>query len=128
MNLTDAVNAHTDWKIRLRGAISDRTSVDVNAVARDDCCEFGHWLHGTARERFGALPAHQECVVAHAKFHLCAAEVAEAINAGEYSKAERMLERQTRYALASRAIILAIESLRLQISEHDQALGSSTDA
>ena len=128
MNLTDAVNAHTDWKIRLRGVISDRSSLDVTAISRDDCCEFGQWLHGTAKDRFGALPAHQECVVAHGKFHLCAADVAEAINAGEYSKAERMLNASTRYALASRAIVLAIETLRRQISEHDQALGSGTDA
>lgn len=128
MNLTDAVNAHTDWKIRLRGAISDRASLDVEAIARDDCCEFGDWLHGTARERFGALPAHQECVVAHARFHLCAADVAEAINAGEYSRAERMLDAGTRYALASRTIVLSIETLRLQISQHDQALGDSADA
>lgn len=128
MNLIDAVNAHTDWKIKLRGAISDRASLDVKAIARDDCCEFGLWLHGAARERFGALSAHQECVVAHARFHLCAADVAEVINAGEYSKAERMLDAGTRYALASRAIVLAIETLRRQISEHDQAPGASTDA
>ncbi len=127
MNLTDAINAHTDWKIRLRGAISDRASLDVQVIARDDCCEFGDWLHGNARDRFGALPAHQECVVAHAKFHRCAADVAEAINAGEYSKAERMLDAGTAYALASRAIVLSIETLRLQISQHGQALGS-TDA
>lgn len=128
MNLSDAVNAHTDWKIGLRGAISDRASLDVGTIARDDCCEFGGWLHGAARERFGSLPAHQECVAAHARFHLRAAEVAGAINAGEYSKAERMLDAGTRYALASRAIVLCIEALRLQVGQHDRSLGSSTDA
>jgi hypothetical protein len=54
--------------------------------------------------------------------------VAETINAGEYSKAERMLDAGTRYALASRAIVLAVETLRRQISERDHALGSGTGA
>jgi len=117
MDLTDAINAHTDWKITLRAAISDRENVDAGVIARDDHCEFGRWLQGTAREGFGWLPAHQECVVAHARFHLCAGEVAEAISAREYSKAEQLLARGTRYALASRAIVLSIEALRWQIDE-----------
>ncbi len=128
MNLTDAVNSHTDWKIRLRGAISDHSTLDVEAIARDDCCDFGSWLRGASRETYGALPAHRECVLAHARFHACAAEVATSINAGEYPKAEQMLGAGTKYALASRAIVRAIEELRRQIGEHDEAHGDRTDA
>jgi hypothetical protein len=128
MDLTDAVNAHTDWKIRLRGAISDRSTLDLDTIASDDRCEFGRWLYGASRERYGALPAHRDCLVAHARFHLCAADVAASINAGEYSKAEQMLAAGTRYALASRAIVLAIETLRRQVSGHHTGLGNGTDA
>jgi len=115
MDLAGAVNSHTDWKIRLRWAISERSILDLDTIARDDCCEFGCWLHGVAREKFGTLPAHKECLAAHARFHLRAAEVAAAINAGEYSKADRMLGAGARYALASRAIVLAIEALRQHV-------------
>ena len=112
MDLTDAINSHTDWKIRLRHAISERSTLEVAAVAADDRCELGRWLRGRAHERFGDLPAHQDCLQAHAEFHRRAAEVAAAINAGDYARAERMLGPGTRYALASRAIVLAIEALK----------------
>ncbi len=56
MDLNDAINSHTDWKIRLRHAISERATLDVASVARDDACDYGQWLHGPARQRFGTLP------------------------------------------------------------------------
>jgi methyl-accepting chemotaxis protein len=128
MDLTDAVNAHTDWKVRLRGAISDRSTLDLDAIASDDRCDLGRWLHGASREKYGALPAHRDCVIAHAGFHRCAAEVAALINAGEYARAERLLAAGTRYALASRMIVLAIDELRRQVGEHDAAHGDGSDA
>lgn len=128
MDLTDAINAHTDWKIRLRGAISDQCALDVDTIARDDCCELGRWLHGPSKERFGALPAHGECLASHARFHRCAADVAATINAREYVKAEQMLSAGSRYALASRAIVLAIEALRRQCADQGRAPGATADA
>jgi hypothetical protein len=128
MNFTEATNAHTDWKIRLRGAISEKSSLDLDTIARDDCCELGRWLHGPSQARYGALPAHGECLVAHARFHLRAADVAATINARDYAKAEQMLGAGTQYALASRAIVLAIETLRRQIGEYKPALGEGADA
>lgn len=116
MNLNDAINSHTDWKIRLRHAISEREVLDVEAVARDDACDYGQWLHGPAREWFGALPAYAECVQAHAVFHARAADVAGVINAGDYARAERLLGPGSAYALASRATVLAIEVLKRHIA------------
>lgn len=115
MDLNDALNAHTDWKIRLRRAISERATLDVDLVARDDACDLGAWLHGAARERFGPLPAYVECVRAHARFHLRAAEVAGVINAGDHARAERMLGAGSAYAAASRAAVLAMEALKRHI-------------
>jgi Chemoreceptor zinc-binding domain len=124
MNLTNAIRAHTDWKIKLRGAISERATLDAKIIEKDDCCELGQWLLGEARERFRAVPAHEECVLAHAKFHRCAADVAEVINAGDYDQAERMLDRGTPYALASRTIVLAIEELSRQMGENTRDTGA----
>jgi Chemoreceptor zinc-binding domain len=128
MNFAEATNAHTDWKIRLRGAISEQSMLDLDTIARDDCCELGRWLHGPSRARYGALPAHGECVAAHARFHLRAADVAATINARSFAKAEQMLGAGSQYALASRAIVLAIEALRREIGAYDPALGDRADA
>jgi len=125
MNFTEATNAHTDWKIRLRGAISEESTLDLDAIASDECCELGRWLHGPSKARYGTLPAHGECLVAHARFHLRAADVAATINARSYADAEQMLGAGTPYALASRAIVLSIEVLRRQIGEYKPALGDS---
>lgn len=116
MNLDDAINAHTDWKIRLRHAISERETLDVDFVARDDACDYGQWLRGPARQHFGTLPAYADCVQSHARFHARAAEVAEVINAGDHERAERLLGAGSAYALASRATVLAIEALKRQIA------------
>lgn len=128
MNFTEATNAHTDWKIRLRGAISEKSTLDLDTIASDECCELGRWLHGASKGRYGTLPAHGECLLAHARFHLRAADVAATINARNYSEAEQMLGAGTQYALASRAIVLAIEALRRQIGEYKPALGDSAIA
>ncbi len=128
MNFTEATNAHTDWKIRLRGAISEKATLDLDTIASDACCELGRWLHGPSKSRYGALPAHEECLVAHARFHRRAADVAAMINARSYAEAEQMLGAGTPYALASRAIVLAIESLRRQIGEYKPAVGYSAVA
>ena len=128
VELTDAIHLHTDWKIKLRGAISDQSTLDRDAIARDDCCQFGLWLYKTSKEKYGALSAHRECLLTHAQFHRCAADVAASINAGEYLRAELMLAAGTEYALASRSIVLAIERLRREISNHDTTLNGQTDA
>ena len=128
MNFKEATNAHTDWKIRLRGAISENSTLDLDAIARDDCCELGRWLHGPSKARYGALPAHGACLVAHARFHFRAADVAATINARNYREAEQMLGAGTQYALASREIVFAIETLRRQIGEYNTAVGGSAEA
>jgi hypothetical protein len=117
MDLIDSVNAHTDWKIGLRGAIADRATLDLEVISRDDSCELGRWLHGDSTQMLSTLSTHQDCVRAHARFHVCAAEVAALINAGNYARAERMLGPGSRYALASRAIVLAIEGLKREMDD-----------
>ena len=121
VSLNDAVNAHTDWKIELRSAITDGAKLDLRTIERDDCCELGRWLLGAAKQRYGAFPAYREGLSAHSGFHRCAAAVATAINVGEYDKAERMLGTGTAYALASRRLVLAFEALRREIDESGHA-------
>lgn len=51
-----AIEAHRQWKVRLRKAIADRTALDADAICRDDRCSLGQWMHGTGRQRWSGQP------------------------------------------------------------------------
>jgi len=104
MNLDEAIKAHGEWKLKLRAAISSQAQVDAQAIAADNVCPFGQWLHGPARSQYGHLKSYASCVERHQHFHLEAGKVATAINAGKYQEAIAMLDGGTPYASASSAV------------------------
>ena len=58
--ITKAIGAHGMWKTRLRMAVeSGKVDYNIAEVQRDNCCEFGRWLHHANRPvamtRGGAL-------------------------------------------------------------------------
>lgn len=112
MDLNEAIKAHSEWKMKLRGAISAQTALDAQTIAKDDCCALGKWLHGESRARFGALPAHLDCVRLHASFHKEAAKIAKAINDKHYTQAEQMLGAGSPYTAASQAVVIGIGTLK----------------
>jgi hypothetical protein len=117
MKLTRAVNAHTDWKIRLRWAITERAAIDADEVAGARGCELGRWLEGDLARQFGSHPLYDACVRAHEAFHRECARVADLINAGRYDEAQRMLEPGSAYHLASHEVVFAIAELKRETSQ-----------
>lgn len=118
-NFDDAIKAHGDWKLKLRAAIRERTSMDAETLSCNDACALGKWLHGAARTQYGTLKAYTDCVHKHADFHREAGKVAQAISAGQYAAAEKTLEGGTPFAAASSAVGGAILGLR-RSSAHAQ--------
>lgn len=114
MDLNEAIRAHSDWKIKLRSAINQRSRLDVAGIARDNLCLLGQWLHGEARQSHGALDAHRNCLRTHANFHREAARVATLINAGDYQGAEVALEAANGFTRASSEVTAAILALMRQ--------------
>jgi len=112
MNLTEALDAHAAWKTKLRGAIAKREKLDAATICRDNACALGKWLHGEGKGSYGRHASFTDCVAKHASFHKEAGKVAEAINAGQYEDAERMLGAGTSYAQASSSVGVAIQRLR----------------
>ena len=112
MDLQEAVRAHSDWKTKLRAAISAKSTLDVDTISRDDCCLLGKWLHGESRPMFGPLTSHVACVKKHAVFHKEAAKIASNINAKRYAEAEKMLEAGGAYSTASNEVVFAIGALK----------------
>jgi len=49
------IDAHRQWKVKLRDAIENREKVDMTTLSRDDCCVLGKWIYGDG-QRLGARP------------------------------------------------------------------------
>jgi methyl-accepting chemotaxis protein len=111
MDLNSAIAAHTQWKIKLRGAISGGEKVDAATLSKDNCCELGKWLHGEGRAKLGTLPSFAQALKAHAAFHLAAGKVAHHINAGAKDAASRELDGPA-FSEASAAVGGAIIQLK----------------
>lgn len=111
MDADRALHTHREWKDRLRMAMARQERLDINAIAADDCCAFGQWLHGEAKERFSRLPGYARCIEAHAAFHREAGKVAGMVNAGHLLEADGMLAYGSPYAHASEALAKSVIAL-----------------
>ena len=112
MDLQEAIRTHSDWKTKFRGAIAAKSTLDVDIIRRDDCCQLGKWLHGESRPLYGPLSSHIACVKKHAVFHKEAAKIASHINDKRFAEALTMLEMGSPYATASNEVVFAIGALK----------------
>ncbi len=115
MNLDTAIQAHAQWKMKLRSAISRCETVDAATISADNCCELGRWMHGEGRARLGRSPVFAECLTLHAAFHREAGRVAMAINGRRYDEADAMLASGTPYSEASSAVGAALIRLKREV-------------
>ena len=112
IDLDEAIQAHGEWKTKLRDACLSRERLDSATISRDDCCKLGIWLHGKARHDYRKLSGYLDCVKKHVVFHREAGKVAEVINNGEYAAAEALLDTGERYACVSSEVCQAILALK----------------
>jgi len=112
MDLSKAIDAHGEWKVKFRQAINGKERLDAVTIAADNCCNLGQWLHGEAKTKFGHLKSYAECVDKHAAFHKSAGNVAQTINAKKYAEAESMISVGSDYLKASVAVSGAIFALK----------------
>ena len=96
-----AIEAHRQWKIRLRQAISERGRLDSDTICRDDRCPLGKWIHGPGGAKWGTRPSFVKLTEKHAHFHQMAGAVAKQINAGRYAEAEKLIGSGSPFAQAS---------------------------
>jgi methyl-accepting chemotaxis protein len=93
MNFTRAIQAHSDWKLRLsaycEGTLTE--AIDIGKLTRDDACELGQWLFGEGR-RFNADPKFSDLILAHAAFHRAAGKIAALIESGQRGEGKRLMQ------------------------------------
>ncbi len=112
MDLDTAFQKHGEWIEVFCNAIFNQNSLDALAYEKDNHCELGMWLYGEGKKQYGKLNSYSCLVSKHASFHEAAGKIVQAINAGEYIKAEVLLGEEGDYAAASRAVHLAIKKLK----------------
>ncbi len=113
MDLSNAIQQHVGWKIKLRNAIQKKEKLDAISLSCDDRCELGKWLHGPGKTTHGKHPSFGDCVSKHAAFHNEAGKVATTINQQHYDEAEKMLGGTSAFGKASSAVSIAITRLKL---------------
>ncbi len=112
IDLDSAIEAHAQWRTKLRAAAENHEQLDAKTVGRDDCCVLGKWLHGRGRTKYGHSPSFVDLVDRHRSFHSAAGKVAQTINRGDYAGAKDMLASGTEFAKASSEVGAAIVRLR----------------
>lgn len=115
MNLDEAIQAHAQWKIKFRSAISKKEQMDSVKISADSCCPLGMWLYGEAKTKYCHLNSYKDLLQKHATFHREAGKVASAINAKKYVEATAMLDPGTPYMSASSATGVAISTLKKEV-------------
>jgi methyl-accepting chemotaxis protein len=115
MDLDEARRLHARWRERLEhAAAGGHAALDTATTADAGQCAFGAWLKGEGQERHGGQAAWRQCVQRHDDFHRAAGSVAAALNRGDPAAARAMLSAGTPFAGAERALLAAIEALRVQ--------------
>ena len=117
MNFDEALRAHVRWSLQFKDAIEGENKLDIATISAADRCELGQWLHGEAREKYGALEAYAECVECHALLHQVAGQLAQRINEGNYALAAALLHDGSPYTEASLDMATALAKLRKEVVE-----------
>ncbi len=112
MSIDDAIQAHAQWKFKLRHALYSGEALDPETIAVDNRCALGIWLHGDAKAKYGKTSAFAKCLTDHAEFHRQAGKIAAAINEKKKEEAERMLAQNSAFALVSKRISVTLIELK----------------
>ncbi len=121
LNFFSATNAHKAWKKRLYDCVCGACStLDPDAIALDNRCDLGKWLHGI-REKRPALSADTQHLFTrlfdeHAAFHRAAAGVARQALANQQKEALQQLQ-GGEYARISNRVIGTLGELYLKRRE-----------
>ena len=117
INITDAINAHMQWKARLQRYL-DGTSeekLDPMIICRDDQCSLGKWIHGPGVDHFHGEEEFNTLRSDHAQFHYVASNVVLKVQQNDPTVARGIFDND--YAQASRKVIYALTELNKQLGD-----------
>ena len=93
MDIDHAMQAHVNWKTRLKEYCSSKRTenLDPNMIGKDNQCELGKWIQGEGNSEYGTLPDFAELKTTHAMFHRSASEIVRLANSNNIPEAQRRL-------------------------------------
>lgn len=120
INVYDAVLAHRAWKKRLIEYLEGRSTEDLQPakICKDNLCVLGKWIHSDGKVQFGNQPVFVTLVGEHAKFHVHAAKVVEAHQAGNDDLAVEIL--QGSFDEQSRKTVNCLTKLHALVEEREK--------
>lgn len=107
-----AIDAHRQWKVKLRKAIAHEETLDADTICRDDVCPLGQWIHSEDCRQWKARTEFHELISQHAEFHKAAADVARRINDQNYDEAKRMIRSGTTFTQISNDVCSLLTSAK----------------
>ncbi len=116
LDFKKAIDAHMQWKERLRAVIDGRSDERLAAseLASDDLCALGRWIHAGGGDRYRHMDQFRHLQEHHAEFHVCAASVLTEAQAGRIEDAQRLMA--AAYARASEQVKHDLIRLYLQLT------------
>jgi methyl-accepting chemotaxis protein len=105
------IDGHRLWKVKLRDAIERSEHVDVQTLARDDCCALGKWIYADG-QRLRDRHSFTELIGRHAHFHQVAGQVGELINQGRFVQAEDALAPGTPFTRATSDVVHVLSAVK----------------
>lgn len=111
VDVDGVIDAHRQWKVKLRDAIESHAKVDAATLSRDDCCVLGKWIYGDG-QRLASRPNFSELVARHKHFHQVAGQVGELINRRAYREATEALAPGTPFSNATTDVVMVLSSAK----------------
>ena len=111
VNVDGFIDAHRQWKIKLRDAIENRAKVDTDVLSRDDCCALGKWIYSDG-QRLSASPRFTDLLQRHRSFHQVAGQVGGLVNQKRYREAESALAPDTPFSAATSEVVLVLSTVK----------------
>ena len=115
MDFNRMIETHLRWKEQLKKTIEAGGAVDPGVIEYDDRCELGEWIHGAGTMHAG-VEAYDKLKGRHARFHVCAAQVARLANSAPLHALRSLASLSGDFGHASHECIRAIEALRDALS------------
>jgi methyl-accepting chemotaxis protein len=106
------VDAHRNWRIRLKDYISgaSKEKLDASAIEKDNVCQLGKWIY-EAKPGMGTEDEFSDLVSLHAEFHRAAASVVRTCDAGKKADAAKMIDSASNFQKLSNQVIAAIQKV-----------------
>jgi len=111
IDVDSIIDAHRQWKVKLRDAIEQGDQVDVATLSRDDCCGLGKWIYADG-QRLRERSSFVTLVANHAHFHQVAGRLGQLINERRYEQAEDALAPNTEFSNATSEVISVLSAAK----------------